>query len=176
MKQLGSGIDQIDPICISVPDYYLDLLIYSKPESTAEAMFSLEYNVAYALRFGSFSFSALQHQTVSDPKTIWIRDSTEILSRKPKDADIVYDSSDPDIVEVRLKQGKSLVCEVGHPTASPGNQISPERLRAKFDECLIKGISGIAPTRLWNLLLKIDEVRDMQKMLTSVRTGAMLKS
>ncbi len=47
-RQLQSDSKSICKIQISVPDYYLDILIYAAPENSAEAMFSAEYQVATA--------------------------------------------------------------------------------------------------------------------------------
>ena len=59
----------IAAVHLSVPDFYLDLLTYSDPQSITEAMFSAEYNVATTLVHGGFNLSSLTVEALNDPLT-----------------------------------------------------------------------------------------------------------
>lgn len=47
--KLAAETRDVCALDISVPDYYLELLVYNAPQTSAQAMFSAPYNVAAAL-------------------------------------------------------------------------------------------------------------------------------
>jgi 2-methylcitrate dehydratase PrpD len=149
---LSAGIDQIRSILISVPDYYLDLLIYSRPGNSAEAMFSAEYNVAAALARGTFGIAELSAASIADPALQRLVGLTRVSARIPRDVDIVYDPADPDVVEVVLADGTLLRSEIGLPSGAVDKPMSGPARRAKFDQCLEPYKTAAQRDDLWVLL------------------------
>lgn len=151
----------IESIRISIPDYYQDLLIYARPNNAAEAMFSIEYNVAVALSRGSFNLSALGDAALADAKLRRLTETATVTTRKPRDPDIVYDSEDPDTVSVEFRDGRRVDCAVGQPTGSAGKPMSEAACRAKFDDCLAPHKSPAEVSRLWTL---IDDTMQLDRL------------
>ena len=163
--QMQKSIDNIRSIQISVPDYYLDLLIYPKPETEAQAMFSAQYNVAAALARGRFGFAELSTDVILDAQLQHLCVVSTLVARSPRDGDIVYDALDPDVVEVFLDDGTVLRSEIGLPTGAPGKPMSEAARRAKFDECLEDHIGGATRDELWALLSSIEAAENLDLLL-----------
>ena len=122
--QLPNGTGDVTSIRISVPDYYLDLLVYPRPRTAAQAMFSAEYNVAAALQRGRFGFDELSEEALADAELQRLVDCSEVVARVPRDRDIVYDPFDPDWVEIRFADGRKQYGEITLPTGMPAKPMS----------------------------------------------------
>jgi 2-methylcitrate dehydratase PrpD len=159
--RLPDGVDQIRSILISVPDYYLDLLVYSRPGNSAEAMFSAEYNVAAALVRGSFGIAELSAAAIADPALQRLLGLTRVSARRPRDVDVVYDPADPDVVEVFLADGNLLRSEIGLPTGAVDKPMSGSARRAKFDQCLEPYKTAAQRDDLWVFLSCVEQQDDL---------------
>ncbi|MCP4874875.1 MAG: MmgE/PrpD family protein [Gammaproteobacteria bacterium] len=166
--RLKTGSKAIQAIQVSVPDYYLDLLVYSTPGTPEEAMFSLEYNVAVALASGSFCLASLNDEAIADSEHTRLTQAVTVVARVPRDANIVYDPLDPDIVEVTLEDGSKLRAEAALLTGSPARPMSGEAFRAKFDECLEPHAGRVARDQLWDMLRHIEQLDDLNPLLASL--------
>jgi len=164
-RQLPGDTDNIRSIRISVPDYYLDILKYPSPQSTTEAMFSAQYNVAAALARGGFSLTELSTEVILDEQLQRLCEVSTLIARSPRDSDIVYDVLDPDVVEVALDDGTLLRSEVCLPTGAPNKPMSEAVRRAKFDDCLIQHKGESARDELWNVLDSIESLDECSLLL-----------
>ena len=163
--QLPSDTSRIRKIEISVPDYYLDLLIYPAPGNTAEAMFSAEYNVITALLTGSFKLTDLEHEAIFDSERVRLLALTTVVARTPRDSNIVYDPLDPDSVEVTLEDNSKFRIEAGSITGSSIKPMNAQACRTKFNECLAAHKSTATADEFWNLLERFDELGDIGSVL-----------
>ena len=167
-RKMQQHIDGIDSIKISVPDYYLDLLIYPRPETPSEAMFSAQYNVAAALTRGVFGFAELGNDVIADPHLQSLCGKSDLLARKPRNMNIVYDPLDPDVVEVVLANDTRLRSEIGLPTGAPDNPMSESARRSKFDNCLRSHRDEAGRDELWARLASIDKADNLDALLASL--------
>jgi len=163
--RLPSDIDQIRSILISVPDYYLDLLVYPCPGNPAEAMFSAEHSVAAALRRGAFGLAELSEAALADPDLRLLASLSRVSAREPRDADVIYDPLDPDSVEVTLADGRILRSEIGLPTGAPAKPMNEAARRAKFDQCLDPYKTAAQRDDLWALLGSVEQLDDLNSHL-----------
>ncbi len=159
--RLPAGAADINSILISVPDYYLDLLVYPQPRNVDEAMFSAEYNVAAALTRGGFGLAELSDAAIADPELVRLGSLARVEARVPRDTDIVYDPLDPDFVEVMLADGSRLRSEIGLPTGSPKKPMEEAACRAKFDQCLEPLKTVAQRDDLWALLNCLEQQDDL---------------
>ncbi len=160
-SRLNGNTGNIDSIRISVPDYYLDLLIYPKPTTVAEAMFSAEYNVAAALVHGGFGLPMLTIDAIADPELARLCSLASVVPRIPRNPDIIYDPLDPDTVEVRFGNGSSDCSEAALVTGSPAKPMSIAALRGKFIECLENRKSPLDCDALWTLLSRTEQLDNL---------------
>ena len=157
-SRLNGNTKNIDSIQISLPDYYLDLLIYSKPTTVAEAMFSAQYNVAAALVHGGFGLPMLTNDAIADSELARLSGLASVVPRTPRNPDIIYDPLDPDTVEVHFSDGCSYCSETALVTGSPAKPLSTDALRGKLIECLEYRKSPVDGDALWILLSRTEQL------------------
>ena len=149
-------LNDITAVHLSVPDFYLDLLTYPNPQTVLEAMFSAEFNVAATLCKGNFGLSCLTDSTLKDPTVQRLRACSTLVGRTPNNRNLTYEATDPDVVEVTLRNGTKLRSAVGTPTGAPNRPMSDAARRAKFDECVQEQLDLDASEALWSLLSRIE--------------------
>jgi 2-methylcitrate dehydratase PrpD len=165
-SRLESNTENISSIQISIPDYYLDLLIYSHPGTTAEAMFSAQYNVAAALVHGNFGLPMLTNDAIADPELARLCGLTEVIPRTPKNSNIIYDPLDPDTVKVQFDNGSSICSETALLTGSPAKPMSKDSLHSKFEDCLENHKPLVDCDELWALLCQVEQLEDLNSLMT----------
>lgn len=154
----------IRAITISVPAYYLDLLVYPLPTTAPQAMLSLPYAVAYALVHGDFDLAALAPAALQDTTLHRLCHLTTVHPRPARAEAPLYDPQDPDRVTVTLADGTALTHATAHGTGCPANPLSAERLRAKFTACVAHH-GGIDPEPLWTTLTQVEQLPDVAPLL-----------
>jgi len=157
---------RINGIRASVPLAYLDLLTYTDPRTTAEAMFSAEYNIAAVLVQGRFNLASVDETSLADADIRRLCAVTRIEPREPRDAQIPYDPCDPDWVEVTLDDGQILTASVEIALGDPANPMNNEQLRAKFDNCTQDLLPDSRRAELWSLLSGIEQLSDIAELYT----------
>ena len=163
--KLPQSTRDIDSIQISIPDYYLDLLVYPRPGNTAEAMFSAEYNVAAALLRGQFGLAELAPESIFDDTLKKLTSLCQVTPRSPLDPDTVYDPDDPDRVEVSFANGERCEARVGLPTGSPQKPMSEAQCRDKFDQCLQGHMDSSDRSGLWQQLNQFEQLQNLDFLL-----------
>ncbi|MFT5505628.1 MAG: 2-methylcitrate dehydratase PrpD [Gammaproteobacteria bacterium] len=142
----------IQNIKVSIPDFYLDLLVYPDPANANEAMFSAEYSVATALTMGCFDQYSLDPRSLFDEETRRLMSLIETVPRIPKNRDLALDADDPDSVHIELMTGECLSKEVSLPTGAPGRPMNTTARRQKFDQCLMAHRTEEEFSVIWELL------------------------
>jgi len=161
----------IRAITIAVPDYYLDLLVYSVPATAPQAMLSLPYAVAYALVHGDFDLAALEPAALQDATLHRLCRLATVLPHSPRDGTILYDPQDPDRVTVTLGDGTTLTSAIAYGTGCPAKPLSMGRLRAKFTACVAHH-GGIDADPLWTTLNQVEHLPDVTALLHSLAAPA----
>ncbi len=159
--------ESITAINMSVPDFYLDLLVYAAPRNSAEAMFSAHYNVAATLAQGRFDLCSLSDESIADAQLQRLCACASIEGRAPMDLDLPYNPADPDVVEITLTDGTVLRSEVALPTGIAAKPMSDVARRVKFNQCV-----RLDPDRrgkLWDSLLSVEFCEDMGAVLSVLR-------
>ncbi len=160
-SQLRGDSGKVSSVQISIPAYYLDILVYPNPETPAQAMFSAPYNVAVALAQGDFKLGSLSPDVLNDAEISRLCVAAKVMPRNPRNPDAVYDPLDADSVELTLRDGSKLRSEVGQLTGSPAKPMTAAARRAKFDDCLEYSNCAINRDHLWQLLSRFDQLDDL---------------
>jgi 2-methylcitrate dehydratase PrpD len=105
-----------------------------EPRNAQDALFSLPYGVAAALTHGRFGLSQMTQAAIDDPAT------REVLQRVTTVVDSELERAHsrgvgPCILEVTLKNGRSLECRVDYCKGHPKNPMSFDDCAAKFRDC-----------------------------------------
>jgi len=125
------GEEKIDSVRAAVSEMAFSPLIHVMPETPLEGKFSLHYCVAAALVFGDVNLSTFTQEKVDDPRV------RALIPKITMELDelLLDDSEFPTELTVRLASGRELVQMVPLAIGKPERWLSPERLRAKFEDC-----------------------------------------
>jgi 2-methylcitrate dehydratase PrpD len=133
-------------------------LIHVRPRLGLEGKFSLHYCLAVAFLEGEINLSSFRQALVDDPRV------SELIGRTRMFADPrVGDGAEfPTRLRVRMSDGREHECFVPLAQGKPARWFSPERIRAKFDDCL----SGYTPARaaaLFESLRALDDDHELRR-------------
>ena len=135
-EELGiRGADEVESVSASLPDFHLAVLPFHVPGSRDEALFSTAYCVATALatggnRIADFTPAALRRREVLE-----LAARVTVTGRTPKRPALNFDADDPDVVEVRLRDGRTASRAVPVYRGAPGRDLGRDAFVAKFREC-----------------------------------------
>ncbi|MFT5506808.1 MAG: 2-methylcitrate dehydratase PrpD [Gammaproteobacteria bacterium] len=161
-------IETIKEISVSIPDFYLDLLIYPDPANANEAMFSAEYSVATTLITGFFDQRSLDPKILFDEETRRLMSLIKVVPRIPRNRDLALDGDDPDMVRIEFITGDCINAEVSLPTGAPGKPMNAAARRQKFDQCLTDHRTTEEINRIWDLLNQNTGTADLEEILNAV--------
>jgi 2-methylcitrate dehydratase PrpD len=125
----GFTADDVAEIRVHAPASHLANLMYDRPETVAQAKFSLEFALAAIALRGRCSLAEFDEATIADPE---IRAFYPRVRRVPVDKG---EGEFPTRVEVVLKDGTRESIEVDMPAGSLAAPFTDAQQWAKFDEC-----------------------------------------
>jgi 2-methylcitrate dehydratase PrpD len=131
-------------------------LRYPRPATAAEALFSMPFILSSALRFGELGPGRFTPDAVADAATLALLDRVEMdLVAEAKVPGFVERVPVAHRVELRLKDGSRLHCEVLHPRGAPANPFDAADWALKFDHCTVGVVAEPARTRMQTLLREL---------------------
>lgn len=159
-------IDCIERVVCVVPPIVTSNLTYPRPQTVAEAQFSLEFAIAAILQFGEISLAHLTCETLHHEGLQMIMDKIEIKVREeptPKQAKTDYC---PEWASVTLttRSGDSYSRFVGLPKGSARNPISGDALQAKFVDCATRVIESEQASLVLDSLHNIQSITDVREL------------
>jgi 2-methylcitrate dehydratase PrpD len=157
----GIRADEVEEVTVGVAAGVPRILIHSRPRTGLEAKFSAEFSAAAALMDGRVGMATFQDDRAQDPD----------LRRLMERIRVVVDPEIPTDLEhhmwtrmtVRLKGGRSASISPRPVPGHPGNPLTLEALRAKFEECAA-------------LVLPADRVDSVARIVESLDTCPDLRS
>jgi len=160
----GFVAETVDHVLVRAPAAHLRNLMYTHPETPAEAKFSLEYNLAVGLLQGSVSLGDFEPAAIARP------DALALLSKIKKDYVEKLESEFPTEVHVTLTDGSTVSTSIEMPVGSKARPLSDDQLWQKFDGCMAatKDLRNAAEIKSALGGLEINRpVRDLTALLES---------
>lgn len=158
--------DAIDRVRIDVaPHIHKAHARFVEPGGKFDALLSYHFIVARSLRDGAFWFDSLEPEQVGD----------ESLRRFMRER--IEFAPDPDLsfnrcrVTLGFTDGKSLSVQIDAAKGAPDNPATASDLRAKFLRCVEGRLSAGAAAELHDLIVGIDEARDLGRFFTLLGTA-----
>ncbi|MBV8937060.1 MAG: MmgE/PrpD family protein, partial [Alphaproteobacteria bacterium] len=136
--------------------------------SAGYARLSLPYVGAVCLRRGTVGLGDFTAATLADPETLRLSRRLTVVEDGNPDPNALL----PQRVELDLAEGRTVAVTVDAVLGSPVRPLSPEAMRAKFNECW-HSVSGLPPeqaTVLWDavdVLETVDDVRSFARLTAS---------
>lgn len=149
-------IEDIAGVTATLPDKAADVLRDEPPENADQAKFTIEFPLASILQDGDLTLAQLSDEYVQDPR---IRRAMRKVERV-FDSAALGDGFDRYGGRVTVQTtGNSVFTEAEPITPGmPGNPLSDDQLRAKFNDCTHDVISPSRREELWEALSQIDAI------------------
>jgi 2-methylcitrate dehydratase PrpD len=144
-------------------------LIHVMPASPLEGKFSLHFCLAAALLHGPVRLATFSDECVNDPavRALIPRIRMELDPRWKDDGEFATE------VVVETEDGETLSEFVPLAQGKPARWFSPERLRAKFDDCASAAMDAPAREAAWQALAALDSPRPVQPLLQALAVSNM---
>lgn len=167
---LGAA-DDIDSVTVSLPDFYLAILPYGVPRDRREALFSPAFCVALALLTGGNRVRDVLVDGLARDDVLSLANHISVSERLPLDARLNLDPDDPDVVTVRLRDGRQAQSAVGAWRGVPGQPLSPTAFEAKFQDCCDAALSAgqqDAVGQVLDAVMKLDKAQSLTGLATAL--------
>lgn len=143
---------QVQDIEVNVPEFLIELLPYKVPLTRPEALFSLPYCTAAALRWGKvgideFSDAALQDEMVQD-LSARVRLTTREFDYKTH----LFVEGNHDVVSVTTKDGSRHSASIDIPYGAPPRFAEREMVEQKFMDCARRGVPEKQAVKIMEML------------------------
>ena len=129
---------EVEFVSISLPDFHLAILPFGVPKDPTEALFSTAYCAATALATGRCTMDDFTAHAVGRADILDLSGRIDVAARVPKNPDVNIDPGDPDIVAVRLRDGRTAEVKMPLFTGAPGKAMTPDQFTKKFRDCCRK--------------------------------------
>jgi len=135
------------------------VLIHHRPKTALEGKFSMEYCMARALLDGKIKLAQFSEEKVLEPKV------QELLQRvKYVHPEGTEGQRLPEVVTVKLRDGRQYSHEVLLAKGSPGNPMTIAELQVKYRDCANLVLSPEDTERSLELVTHLEEVRDIAEL------------
>lgn len=131
LRERGIDADHVDDIELQLPAMHAGILPFEHPQNRAEALFSLPYCAAMALRHGGLGLDDLERDSWRQDGIRRLIDITRIRAFEPRRPELNYDPEQPDRISVRAG-GERIEVEVPYPLGTPQYPLPEFRLLDKF--------------------------------------------
>ena len=145
-------LGQIRDIEVNVPEFLIELLPYSVPSTRPEALFSLPYCVAAALRWGKVGIDEFSDQAIADELVRDLSARVRLTTREFDYKTHLFVKGNFDIVTVTTKDGRQFSASIDIPYGAPprfADQVAVER---KFMDCARRGVAESQAAQIVELL------------------------
>lgn len=176
------GADDVVEVVCRTSDRVPEVVIHSRPKTALEGKFSMEFCMAVALVDGEVGLKQVTDEKVNDPRVKAIIPKVKYyhpesmsglkgllyvpppgMSREQWEREVP-----PEAVTVKLKDGREYTAEMRVPKGRDKNPMTTEDKQKKYRDCasLILG-SGKVEKSL-TMLSKLEEVKDIRKLMDIV--------
>ncbi|MFD1642956.1 MmgE/PrpD family protein [Halohasta litorea] len=159
--------ESVDSMTVALDDAASEMLHHANPDNALQAKFSIEFCLAAILRERKAGIHEFTDEYVSQPETAAVIDKIDrAFEENLFDA---HYASYGARVTVETTDGETLVQEVKHHPGSPNNPVSEERLRAKFDECVLTVLDDDGTDQLAETIDALEDVPSVENLVDKLQ-------
>lgn len=133
------------------------------PKTKETADHSLMWAVATALVNGDLWLTHYEYDRIRDPRVLMLIKRTRV--EVDPELDKLYPSAVPNVVRVRLKDGREAEARVDYPKGHPMNPMTDEEVEYKFRRLTTGILTRSQQDRLIKMVWSIDEVEDVTQVI-----------
>ena len=152
VREHGVQADEIVSIDINVPEFLDTLLPYRFPKNKPEALFSIAYCCAAALRWGKVGPTEFQHEAIASREIEALLSKTTITTRDTEYFDKLCIPGEEDVVTVVTRDSNGIQAGTDIPYGAPPRLADTETVRAKFMNCAISRVSDERAARIFDVV------------------------
>lgn len=142
------------------------VLIHSRPTTGLEGKFSMQYCMSAAIIDNRVGLETFTDSMVNRPEAQELLRKVDLVTYSPsEEGNVRLIDGLPDIVSVRLKNGKELKKEVKYPKGSPQDPLSKEQLMGKFIDCSKLVLPGRKAEEAAELITRIDKLGGISELM-----------
>ena len=148
--------NRIDPgdireIEVNVPEFLVELLPYKVPNSSPEALFSLPYCAAAALRWGKVGIDQFAPDAIADKRVRDLSARVRLTTRPFEYRTHLFVEGNHDVVSVTTENGRQFSTSIDIPYGAPPRFADRETVENKFMDCATRGVSHRQATEILQL-------------------------
>lgn len=162
----GVQAADVERIEVRVPPGGLRPLITHPPRTELEGKFSMAYAVAAAVHDGAVQLASFTDEAVTRPDVAALAARVRAVESLPGAGGGLEFRAE---VAVTTRDGATLTVASPAPRGHATRPATPEALRAKFDDCLVRGGFGAAGPAIWKAFGRLRELTDVGTALAEVR-------
>lgn len=159
--------ETVDRVTVALDDAASEMLHHANPDDALQAKFSIEFCLAAILREQKAGIHEFTDEYVNQPET------KEVIAKIDRSfEETLFDAHYASYgarVTVETADGETLVKEVKHHPGSPNNPVSEDRLRAKFDECVLTVLSDDETAQLADVIADLENDGSVDDLIGLLR-------
>src|SRR5262245_34724430 len=141
---------------------------YTSPRTVSQARFSIHYAMAAALIDGALTLKQFTDDKVSRPEIQKLMSKVKLVELHSEAEEGQTHSDPPQIVMVKLRNGKRYSHQVPFAKGEPRNPMSLDEILEKFRDCAGTVLSPPAIERSSELVLKLETLQDITELMDSI--------
>ena len=170
IREHGIRPDDVERVDVGTNKNMPNALIYHQPKNSLQAKFSMEFCIAAALLFGKVGLAEFHDDVVNKPAVQAMIHRVNFAVNPVAEA-AGYDKM-TSIIEIHLKDGRTLRGRADFAKGSPSNPMSFDEVAAKFQDCAAAASWPEAKTRAIiatvRRLEEIVNIRELTSLLSPV--------
>jgi len=140
-------------------------MVYDDPQTTAEAKFSLEYNLAAGLLQGHIGISDFEPTAIARPE---VRALFHKVNKEPVEK---LESVFPTEVHIHTITGETFDTQIAMPVGSQQMPLTHAQMFTKFEDCVRGAAKWPVATELWEKLTTPDRSSPLSETTRLLRSA-----
>lgn len=133
-----------------------------RPESVAEAKYSIPYILAVTLKFGKAWREQFTEELINNPEILAFAQKVDV--EPDYELDKLYDEKWPSIVEVTLENGQTHSTRHDLPKGEPEFPCTREEVREKIVSLALDAMSENRVVQIWEVIENLEKVNDISAL------------
>jgi 2-methylcitrate dehydratase PrpD len=168
VRREGLSADDIESVLCDVPPVVVANLKHSRPSTSREAQFSMEFAIAATICCGAPGLDQLGDEVVNSAPLRAMMERVRMVSGPMWDDERCAAAPEGAAVAVLTRDGRAHTDYLSHAVGAAANPLTPEGLRAKFVACAEPSLGNDGARRLLDALDALDADKTVRDLLTRV--------
>jgi 2-methylcitrate dehydratase PrpD len=161
------GAKDVESVNIQCIPLVYSVLVYHMPKTHLEGKFSVQFPVALAIKDKKVNLEQFNQETVEDPEIISLMQKIKLVCTPALFQE--GDPGEPAIVEIKLKDGRTLTKKVHIQKGTRQNPAALEEILEKYRSCASTVLSKAKIEKSIDLVMNLEKVDNINKVIDIIR-------